>query len=498
MSAAVHRRRVVMSSAAFGFSALALTLARNILLVPVYLHFVPLAEYGAWLATGGALVQMLMTDYGLSGVVTQRIAAQFGAGDFTRVREFLVAAIANSVMLGVGLGAVGVAIAAFLPATQGLDAAQVERVMHCFLIAILASTIGIISSTAFAAVRGLQKPALAGMSALAGDFASVAVIVAGLWAGWGLYALAAGMLTRSCIVTASCVSVIAGFTREGAGRAFSWPVSLSLWRDSGKFLITSLAMRLQSQANVLAIGIWAGPSSAAVYGLTVRAHETVLIVLGQFNQAVGPTLAHLRGAGEHARFEDVIRRFLPFVAAAAAVGAACVVVLNPSFVALWVGESVYGGAAVTLVMGFAIWSSSLSSVAYEALLARGEFGYIARGFAWSSLLHVAVLSTLTLIGMVAAPLALGVSTLCSAYLFGRRAGFRFIDVLPLLATLGSAVLAGLLLTWCLPPAHSWWALIAEGSAVALITAVIVLAASPSLRQTLRTELLANLRSLRPT
>ena len=47
----------------FGYASMMISLARNILLVPIYLHAIPLAEYGAWLATGGALGSLTRCCY---------------------------------------------------------------------------------------------------------------------------------------------------------------------------------------------------------------------------------------------------------------------------------------------------------------------------------------------------------------------------------------------------------------------------------------------------
>jgi len=76
-----------------------ISLARNILLVPLYLQKIPLAEYGAWLATGGALALMLINDYGLSGVVTQRMSASFGAKDFDALGRLTGSALAIGSLL---------------------------------------------------------------------------------------------------------------------------------------------------------------------------------------------------------------------------------------------------------------------------------------------------------------------------------------------------------------------------------------------------------------
>src|ERR1017187_10409872 len=75
------RRRSAILGMLFGYTSLLIALARNVLFVPIYLHNIPLAEYGAWLATGGALALILVNDFGLSGVVTEKISMSYGAGD---------------------------------------------------------------------------------------------------------------------------------------------------------------------------------------------------------------------------------------------------------------------------------------------------------------------------------------------------------------------------------------------------------------------------------
>ncbi|MFX6330865.1 hypothetical protein ABTF76_21670, partial [Acinetobacter baumannii] len=76
-----NRRRAATWGVLFGSGGAFLAIARNILLVPLYLKFVSLAEYGAWLATGATLIQLLVSDFGLAGVLMQRSAALHGAGE---------------------------------------------------------------------------------------------------------------------------------------------------------------------------------------------------------------------------------------------------------------------------------------------------------------------------------------------------------------------------------------------------------------------------------
>jgi O-antigen/teichoic acid export membrane protein len=506
IAAPARRRRVALWNAAFGYATLAFTLARNLLLVPLYLQFVSLGEYGAWLATGGALVQLLVTDYGLAGVVTQKIAMLSGSGDRQRLRALIAAGLINAVMLAIFMTAASSLLAAFLPATQGLAPEQVARVVGCFLIAIAANGLGVVSATTSAALRGLQKPITAGAIGLGADAASIAVTLGCLFAGLGLYGIAFGLLARSLIAASAGLVALTSFwlSKSEAHAGWRWADSLEMWRDGGKFFITSIAMRLQSQANILLVGTLLGPQVAAIYGLTVRAHETVAIVMSQLNSALGPVLAHLEGAGQRTRLDGVIRTMLPVVAAIAAGGAVCAVVLNESFVGLWVGPQAYGGFALSALMGLALWISAISYVAYEALLARGEFSYIARAFAAAAAFHLLALFCLLPFGAWAAPLALAASSATWGTVFWRRviADMRISapDSLRLLfepvAIVLTAIACGVALLLLLPHANTWSALAIE--AVVCVAAVGggVLLARPPLRRLLRDELLNTLRSMR--
>ncbi|MEJ0087421.1 MAG: hypothetical protein WDO72_17240 [Pseudomonadota bacterium] len=489
----------------FGYSGLVFTLVRNVLLVPLYLQHIDLGEYGAWLATGGALVQLLVTDFGLSGVITQRVAMRAGSADLAAMRALISAGLANAIVLGLALAAASSLVAAWLPATQGLRPEQVTRVLDCYLIAVAANACGVFSMAALAALRGAQRPAAAGSVTMVADVASVIVTLVCLYAGLDLYAIAYGLLARSGIAAVGAVASLASIFRHAKDDwRPRWRESLDMWRDSARFFVTSIAMRLQSQANILFVGSVLGPQVAAVYGLTVRAHETVLIVVAQLNSAFGPVLAHLAGTGNLDRLNSVIRSLLPLVAALAAVGAVSVAVLNHSFVSLWVGSHAYGGATLTILMAVAMWVTSLAYVGYEALLARGEFSFIARIFAIGSVLHVVMLvAALSWLGAWGAPLALVVSSLCWGSLAWGKVAADARPVASLRGALGEVALIGAVaciaaaaLLNLLPLATSWAALAAEGVLCAVAVAAVLLVVHPALQRTLRSEIVTTLRALR--
>ena len=63
----------------------------GIIMVPLYLRFIPFEVYGAWLASGNMLAWLSTIDPGLTLVLQQRIAAAYGNQDFKAIGMILVA-----------------------------------------------------------------------------------------------------------------------------------------------------------------------------------------------------------------------------------------------------------------------------------------------------------------------------------------------------------------------------------------------------------------------
>src|SRR5580692_169614 len=163
------RRRSATLAMLFGYASLLISLARNILFVPIYLHSIALAEYGAWLATGGALALILINDFGLSGVVIQKISLSFGARDFRALGSLAGSALTVGSLMALLLTAISLACVPYLPGLQELTSSQKHTVVNCYFIAVSANGLGLAATTAMSVIRSLQMAVAAGSIVLAAD-----------------------------------------------------------------------------------------------------------------------------------------------------------------------------------------------------------------------------------------------------------------------------------------------------------------------------------------
>lgn len=500
------RRRSALLAMFFGYASLLVSLVRNILFVPIYLHNIPLPEYGAWLATGGALALILINDFGLSGVVIQKISVRFGAGDLHSLGSLTGSALAIGALMALLLTTISLACVPWLPGLHSLTPVQRHTIVRCFLIAVAANGLGLTAGTTMCVMRSLQMAVAAGSIALAADFANIAVTLLGLLHGKGLYAIAAGMFARSVVM------VIAGGTglvlicsnSVPIRPVFSWSAIRELLGDASRFFLTSIAMKMQSQANVVFISSILGPSSAAVYGLTIRAHETVMMLISQITTALVPSVTHLFGSGNVARFRAVVIRLLLSISTITALALSVTVILNMRFLNLWLVNQHFASQDVSVWMAIALFASSLAYVAYDALVSQGDFHFVSKGFTVSSILQLVLLAALLRFGLWIAPVVTLACALVWGSMFWRRVnvGIRLtwgearglFTGLSWLMGVSGVITVGFLTFY--PAANSWLSLAVEGllAGVALIGGYLL--TSATLRVVVREEIDMTMKALR--
>jgi O-antigen/teichoic acid export membrane protein len=502
-----ERRRSAIFGIIFGYSSILVSLARNVLFVPIYLRSISLPEYGAWLATGGALALILINDFGLAGVATQKISTAYGAGDVKSVGALAGSAQTIGLIMALGLTAVTLALVPWLPGLDSLTLVQKHRVEASFEIAASANAAGLIGGTALCVLRSLQKAVWAGSIVLVSDVANVVLTLFALARGAGLYAIADGMLVRSGVALVAAPLCVWWVCARGLNVEVEvhWVRVRELIVDSSRFFLSAVAMRIQTLANVFFVNSVLGPTSAAGYSLTVRAHETVLMLLGQLNAALVPSVTHLFGSGNFARFRAVLLRLMIFTAAITALALSTTIILDAGFLHLWVGRDAFAGQGVSILMGSALFISSLGYVAYDALVAQGKFKFVANAFVMTSLIQVLVLIGLLHRGVWIAPTATLIAAVTWGGLFwravGRSIGMTERETVTLLAETGRICgVAGLAIAAFLifyPAANSWGALIAESMACMATLAGALWLSSQQIRLILREEVGTTIRALRP-
>lgn len=375
------RRVATLWNLVFQFGTQGLFITRNLLLVPLYLHFIhPNELYGAWLASGGVIQMLTALDFGLSGVLSQQAAAAFGSRADTRLAGVVGSGLVVALIISLSITGLSVALSPWMGAMFGLSGIEATSLNWCFLIASVANGFHLFVYALGSVLNASQRPFWPQFWRFMGELISVLSIAALLYAGWGLYAIATGLAVRSGIAFLGNAGafVLVAMRRLGVRLAPSRHEALRMLRLSLYQFVAQFTIRTKFTITPFFVGLVLGPGAALIYGLTTRAHDTVRLLSAVFAASVIPSMSHLYGEGDRERFRQVFGVILRIQGVCGAIGFGGVLAYNASFVTLWVGADNYAGFWITALASAWGVFYLLGTVVYDTLFCMGQYPTMCR------------------------------------------------------------------------------------------------------------------------
>ncbi|MCU1237284.1 MAG: hypothetical protein JWP63_5251 [Candidatus Solibacter sp.] len=403
------RRRAVSLSLLAQLIATAFVLIQGIFLVPLYLRFIALPLYGAWLASTQVVGWVTLLDPGTDEVTRQRAAHAYGRGDLEQVGGLIGSGLAVNLVVALCVTAVSLVLCRLLPWWFGIDGLNGRQLVVASSILALASGITVVAYITGSSLQALQCTGVYGIVLILGNAAGLALNLKLLYAGWGLSAISAGLLLKALVWTMGwgCTLVWQCRFRKGSPirLAFSFHEARTLIRLACHMLVSKLASILQTSSDSVLAGTILGPSQTARLVLTGRIIDSARLLPDKIGAAMQPALSNLAGEGDSRKSLKISVRFLTIASLIAAPLIGTAVVLNRDVVGLWVGPSLFGGQPLSSLLGISAMLTLLTTAAYHVLFANGLIETTSKIALMAGLLKVALLAILLpRIGLIAAPL----------------------------------------------------------------------------------------------
>jgi O-antigen/teichoic acid export membrane protein len=380
----VSRAGKIVRAVSIGYGFQVVTAATGLVLTPFLLSRLGAEDYGRWLVVGQVLGLLGLLDLGVTAVLPREVGRASGSGGAAEVAEVARRAVwlvwLQTPVAGAVTAAVWAAVAAARPELAGPLAVILAGFVVQFPLRVPA-----------AVLSGLQDLEFVGAVQAAGWAVTTVTTVGLVFAGSGLYALAAGWAVGQLTgCGGSWVRLRLRFPHARARRG--WPGRASLSGYLGPSFWTSarqLVLLLLNGVDLILLGWLAGPAAVVLYACTVK---VVALVNNQpylLATSALPAVAELVGTGDRERLWRASRAVGTGLLILSGGLALAVVAVNGAFVPRWVGPGQYAGPLVTLLAVVAMvlrhWSYNLGQTMY-ALGAERQLTLVA---AADSLLTVA-------------------------------------------------------------------------------------------------------------
>jgi len=414
----ISRRRSAILFATFGYVSVALTVVQGIVLVPLYLHHLGVALYGAWLASGDVLAWLALSDPGLSTVLQQKIAYQLGAND----RDGLAVTMGTGLAAGFALALIPLLLwpaAAFVPDLLHVHEGAVQ-LTQAIKLGLFGTSCTLLAFFLAAITTGLQLAMGYGVILTVSSLVGLVITIVLLRLGYGLPSMAVGLLVRAILLLVGNGTQLAWWLRttRSPRLRYSGEELRGLGRLLSLTFVSRLGATLLEKVEAFLIARLISPAAAATVVLTGRSFDAVRMLAVRVPNALVPALAHLAGTGDRNAMGAVVTRIGNYLAWLGALGFGVALILNRQFVHLWVGSPSYAGDMFSIAAAFATAFALLTASMYQMLIASGQIAKVSLATLGEATVRVPLQVVLILsFGAFGMPIATIVTTLIVAGTF---------------------------------------------------------------------------------
>jgi O-antigen/teichoic acid export membrane protein len=371
------RRHGTLALAASSFILNSISIVRGVVLVPLYLHYIGEGLYGTWLASGSIVAYMGLCDCGLNSVIIQKIGESYGAGDSPRLARYLGSGLFIVVLMSPLPVLAGIICASYLPSLLDVPVGLAQPLKAAFIIASCSASLMIIGHALSGIVCAFQRQLLHGLIWIGATISGLLLTVILLISGYGLMALPIGVLIQSIAVLALESAVLWRLQKQilaGLSLTPAWGTVVELMKPSVTMFMAQGGTTLASQSDNLLIGMSMGSRAVLVYDLTKKAFDVLTVLRGHTISAFAPALAHFFGElrGKTAKAQGLAATLIHVSAAMGLLLIGGYIILDKSFVGLWVGPDLYAGDLVPFLIGIYGLLSAQTLPLYQIVFARGR------------------------------------------------------------------------------------------------------------------------------
>ena len=359
-------RRTIAMGVRSAVLRLAVEVPTTLLVLPFVLSTLTTARYGVWATFASLLTLGGLLDAGIRIEVTRRVGGAHGSGDAAALQRAVSGGLTQLLVLAGAVAAVGAAAGPVVLAVTFPDGAPVHLgALYAGVLGLL--LLSVLSGALFGTLKGLQRPDIENLGAIAGLLVTALVSVVLLRAGldiWALYwAALAAYATRVAIQYAGLRRLAPELRlRPGALPRGTRRATATL---SGAALLTQVPEVVNAQWDKLVLSRYEGSSTVAQYelGSSLGLQARVLALLPLISLLAA--MSELRARDNEAR-EELFERLSRTSAGVGAVVLLGVAAFAPSFFRVWLGGD-YGVAATVaqlVALGMLVWLVGAPWVSY--------------------------------------------------------------------------------------------------------------------------------------
>jgi O-antigen/teichoic acid export membrane protein len=348
-----HKDNVIKWNFIFYIITFFYTILVGVILVPLYLQYIPRNMYGYWLATGNIVSLLTIIDPGFSAVVQQKIALSYGKKDIKLIGQYSLYGIVISFLFAFVIFISGLIFYSFLgnifPELTNME--SLVDLKKAFLFSLTGTVLMLVYYVIGAIDYGLLSSKGIGIINTIGNFSSLILSVFFLKMGYGVIALGMATFARGVIyLLLSLIYTIARFQAEGIHLNYNKMILKDFTSLMGFNFLGKIGINITTQLNSFVCTRFINPFATPTLKFTQTIPEFSKVLVIRMANSSTPTIANLLGENKITEIRLIVSNILfPGIWLLGLIVTGFYL-FNGSFISLWVGETYFGGNILNLLV----------------------------------------------------------------------------------------------------------------------------------------------------
>lgn len=470
-----------------------MTIVIGFLLTPLFIQYIPVEVYGAWLASGEVLVWITLADPGLSTVVLQKVGFFYGQDNKEEVGKYIGSGLLISLLVCAFIFILGIVAWFVLPSLLHLQDTQlIKTIQKPFLISLVGTVFLFYSFTVASLNQGLQSSLGIGLIFVLTMSSAIALNLFLLYQGHGLSSIALSTLWRGLLLLlGNSLYLYFRLKKENIKIHFD----LKHIKESISILSFTFISRIASIASgnienmLIARNI--NVTTVPIFAFSRKGPDIMKMFLERPFTALTPGIALSAGKGDEQFLKHNLNKIFHYLIWGISFITGGAIIFNSTFVATWLKPNFFIGFNLNILIVLMIVLQLISSAFSQLLIAIGEIKKISKVQIIHAVTHVFLVYIGSmyygLIGLLMGTL-IALITSCLwyyPYLLFKTLHFDNATMKSLmkecLIAIISIIISLLIFTYLTNIANNWLSLIAHGALYALVNSLLLLFLSKQFR-----------------
>ena len=351
---------------------------------PLLLAFLSVPMYGFWITVTQIIFFLNLVDGGANIYLLKGIASAQVEGDTAYLAHVISTTFWFYVALGGLMLGIGLALSPFIAGWLKVSATESAAATVAFQLMVLAAAISLVAiPTFYGILQGYQQLALVNGIVYCVSISSSLLALGLLMLHLGVEAMALGQLGATLLGAMTALffawRVCPSFSLSI--RHFRWAELRQILRFTGFFQMSKLAFLTSTFSDNILIAGYYGTAAVATYSLTQKLSGMSAMFVNKVGGAVMPGLAAMFAVQDTVRLQIVVLRLTRGLTRFGFLSLLLIVTLNERFVTTWVGSTVFGGLALTILFAYSVFRNGLIRNLSVIFFSSGQL----EGWGWLSL-----------------------------------------------------------------------------------------------------------------